>query len=312
MTAARSPLWVLVLLTLVWGLNWPVMKMGVSGTPAAPSLFPPLTFRALSMLAGLPILGAALWLLKVPLRVARPHWAELGRLALTNMVIWHVIAIVAVQALSSGRAAILGYSMPVFSALWGVLVFGDRFTARQTLGVAAAGLGIVLLLAHEFGTLSGSPVAACGMLLAACVWAYGTHRLRRTTLPLPLLTIAFWMTALSALVMCVLSTLLEHGRWPGRLPPQPHVVWAIAYNAVGVFAFAQAAWFYLARHMPPVASSISVMMIPVLGTFSGAWALSEPLHWQDFAAMALMVVAIAAVLLKPAVGARAVKAGTGP
>jgi hypothetical protein len=45
-------LWVLVALTLVWGLNWPVMKAGVSGLPDAPSVFPPLSFRALSMLAG--------------------------------------------------------------------------------------------------------------------------------------------------------------------------------------------------------------------------------------------------------------------
>ena len=87
---------------------------------------------------------------------------------------------------------------------------------------------------------------------------------------------------------------LEHARW--RLPP-PHTSWAIAYNAVGVFGFAHAAWFYLARRMPPVASSISVMLIPVLGTFSGAAWLGEPLHWQDFAAMVLMVVAIAAVLI---------------
>jgi len=296
MTPTRRQLGVLVLLTLIWGLNWPVMKMGVSGTPAHPLAYPPLTFRALSMVFGLPVLVLGLRVLKVPLRVPRAHWAELGRLALSNMVVWHMVAIVAVQALSSGRAAILGYSMPIFAALWGVLVFGERFSLRQVLGVAAAALGIVLLLANEFGKLSGSPLAALAMLFAACVWAYGTHRLRRSTLPLPLLAIALWMTVLTAAVMCVLALLFERQRW--QLPPA-HVVWAIAYNALAVFAFAQVAWLYLARSMPPVASSISVMMIPVLGTFSGAWALHEALHWQDFAAMVLMVVAIGAVLLKP-------------
>jgi drug/metabolite transporter (DMT)-like permease len=38
------------------------------------------------------------------------------------------------------------------------------------------------------------------------------------------------------------------------------------------------------------------MMIPILGVFSGAWALNEILHWQDWAAMGLMVVSIASVL----------------
>ena len=42
----------LALLTVVWGLNWPVMKLGVTG-------FPPLSFRALSMWLGLPVLWAA-------------------------------------------------------------------------------------------------------------------------------------------------------------------------------------------------------------------------------------------------------------
>ncbi len=71
---------------------------------------------------------------------------------------------------------------------------------------------------------------------------------------------------------------------------------AVAFNAVVVFGFSLAAWLYLAMTLPPVASSISVMMIPVLGVFSGAWFLGEVLHWQDWAAGGLMVSAIALVL----------------
>ena len=39
------------------------------------------------------------------------------------------------------------------------------------------------------------------------------------------------------------------------------------------------------------------MLIPVLGTVSGAWWLHEQLHWQDGAAIVLMLVAIGSVLL---------------
>ena len=38
------------------------------------------------------------------------------------------------------------------------------------------------------------------------------------------------------------------------------------------------------------------MLIPVVGVFSGALALGEVLHWQDWAAVGLMVASIAAVL----------------
>ena len=294
MKLSRQQFWVLVLLTLVWGINWPAMKLGISGTPAAPAPYPPLTFRARSMVLGVPVLALGLVMLKVPFAIPRKDWGELVRLTLPNMIVWHVVIILALAHLSSGRAAILGYTMPIFSALIGLVLFGQRLAWRQTLGVAAAALGVALLLAHEFGRLSGAPAAAAAMLLAAAVWALGTHMLRGTKMQVPTLAISFWMTALTAVLMVALAAALERDRWAW---PPAHTGWAIVYNAVGVFGFAHAAWFYLARGLPHVASSISVMMIPVLGVFSGAWVLGEVLHWQDFAAVALIVVAIALVLL---------------
>ena len=296
MRPTARQLWVLVLLTLVWGLNWPVMKVGVSGLPGAAAAYPPLAFRALSLMLGLPVLGAALLWLKVPFTVPRRHWREVALLALLNMVVWHVVIIIGVSQLSSGRSAILGYTMPIFAALWGYALWHERLALRQALGVAAAALGVVLLLAGEFTRFSGAPWAALGVVAAAAVWALGTHRLRRSTLDVPLLAIVFWMTAITAVVMGLLTLVFEHGAWRA---PEPHVWASIGYNAVGVFGFAHAAWFYLARTMPPVASSISVMLIPVLGVFSGALLLGEALHWQDWTAVALMVAAIGFVLLGP-------------
>jgi len=276
----------LVGLTLVWGLNWPIMKFGVTH-------FAPLSFRSLSMWLGLPVLYVAVRMMKVPLRIDRSHWGELASLTFTNMIVWHVLAIISVQALSSGRAAILGYTMPVFSALWGVALFGQHLSTRQLAGVAAAAIGVALLLWHELGQMAGKPWAAMGMLASAAVWALGTQQLRRTRMAVPTLAIVFWMTLITTGVMTVLAALFEHDRW--QLPASP--VWAaIVFNAVMIFGFAQPVWLYLARALPPVASTLSVMMIPVLGTLSGAWWLGEQLHWQDFAAIVLMLAAIASVL----------------
>ena len=277
----------LALLTLVWGLNWPIMKFGVSH-------FPPLSFRALSMWLGLPVLYVAVRAMRIPLAIERRQWPELALLTVTNMVVWHVLAIVSVQALSSGRAAILGYTMPVFSALWGVALFGQRLTGRQLAGVAAAALGVTLLLWHELGRMAGKPWAALGMLVSAAVWALGTQQLRRTRIAAPTLAIVFWMTVITTLVMTLLAALTESSRWQS---PSPGVWAAILFNAVLIFGYAQPVWLVLARALPPVASTLSVMLIPVLGTLSGAWWLNEQLHWQDVAAIGLMLAAIASVLL---------------
>jgi len=40
-------------------------------------------------------------------------------------------------------------------------------------------------------------------------------------------------------------------------------------------------------------------MIPVVGVFSGIWLLGESPHWQEFAAMALVIASLATVLVPP-------------
>lgn len=285
-TLTRQQLTGLSLLTLIWGLNWPVMKAGVTD-------FPPLTFRMLSMWLGLPLLTLVLLHLKVPFRLARVHWRELFWLALFNMFVWYALIIIAVKSLTSGRAAILGYSMPIFSALLGAWLFGQRLAARAWGGVAAAGLGVLLLLWHELSALAGRPLGVAYALVAAACWALGTQLLRRTTIPAPTLTISFWMTVMTAVVMTALALLFEAPQW--QMPPV--ATWgAVAFNALLVFGFAQTMWLSLARNLPPVASTLSVMFIPILGVFSGALWLGEQLHWQDWAAIVLMVLAIASVL----------------
>ena len=283
---SAKQLWLLVILTLVWGLNWPVMKLGVTGMPA-------LLFRTLSMWLGLPVLALALVWLKVPFAMPRKHWPELLLLAATNMFIWHVCIILAIQSLSSGRAAILGYTMPIFSAILGAIFFASVMTKRNWLGVAAAALGVALLLWHEMMGLSGKPVGVALALIAAATWALGTQLLRRTKIDAPTLAISFWMTVLACVVMTAMTVTFEREAW---VMPSYTSWFAIVYNAVLVFGFAHAAWFYLARTLPPVASTLSVMFIPILGVFVGAYWLGEVLHWQDWAAVGLMVVAIGSVL----------------
>ena len=287
MHLSRNQIILIIAVTLSWGFNWPVMKMGVTG-------FPPLTFRAICLWLGVPVLWLALTFMKVPFHVPRKDWRELFWLAVTNMFVWHILIILAISVLSSGRAAILGYTMPVFSALLGVAFFGAQMRAAQWLGVGAAAVGVSLLLFNELTNFAGQPLGVLMALVAAAVWALGTQMLRRTTIVANTLTLSFWMTLMAAVVLTVLSVAFESSQW--HMPSTKTWV-AIVYNGVLIFGFTHAAWFTLARTLPPVASTLSTMMIPVLGVFSGALWLGEVLHWQDWAAVGLMAVAISTVLI---------------
>lgn len=284
-TLTRQQLALLIPLTLVWGVNWPVMKLGITG-------FPPLTFRALSIWLGVPVLATVLLAMRVPFRIARKDWFELVLLAITNLFFWNLCIILALRELSGGRTAILGYTMPVFSALLGAFL-GDRLARRSWIGVATAGVGVGLLLWHELSSLAGKPGYVALALCGAATWALGTRMMRRTRIDVPTLALSFWITLLGAVGVSVVALMAESGQWR---PPGPATWGAIAYNAVLIFGFSQAIWLYLARTLPPVASTISVMMIPVLGVVTSVLWLGEAVHWQDWVAVVLLLGAIAAVL----------------
>ena len=296
MGLARRELILLVILTLLWGFNWPVMKIGVRD-------FAPLSFRTLCMVGGVAMLFVMARVQGDSLKVSREHWPELVWLALTNMIIWYVLSIYGVKLLSSGRAAILGYTMPVWTALIGWLVYRDRLDLRMGAGVLAAVAAIALLLGEELTRLAGRPTGTLCMLSAAFVWAIGTQMMRRRKLPGSVLVLTFWMMVMSLVVCSLVAWLLERDQWVR--PPNLMEWGAILYNAVLVFGVSQLLWFRLATLLPPVASSLSVMLIPVVGLFSGMLLLGEVPSWQDYAALICVLVAMATVLLPAGAPARA-------
>ena len=286
---SRKDLVLLALLTLFWGLNWPVMKIGVRD-------FPPLTFRTISMLGGLVVIWLAARAQGASLAIPAGARMTVIRLAIPNMLIWHSMIIIGVKLLSSGRAAILGYTMPAWAVLSGLIFFGDRISRSALIGIGLAMSGAFLLLSSEFSRLSGQPLGTLMALIAAAGWGFGTVLMKRTQLDMPTISLTFWMLSFTTAIMAMLALIFEY---PSIRMPRLIEWGAIIYNSAIIFGFAHVVWFRLARILPPVASSLSVMFIPVLGTFSGAWILGEVPHWQDYVAMLLILGAMSTVLFKP-------------
>jgi drug/metabolite transporter (DMT)-like permease len=284
---SRRDLILLVLLTLCWGINWPIMKYGVRSLP-------PLEFRGLSVAGGILTMLVVLRLRGESLRVAREQWPVIVKLALSNMVVWHLLSIFAIAMLSSGRSAILAYTMPIWAALWGLLLFRERLGPGLWAGIACALAGTLLLLSGELGALTGKPLGLVLMLISAAAWGLGTQMMKRAHFDMPLTVLTFWMLLVTLGFILLATPFTAAWHWPNAGD------WAaIAYNAVIVFAFCHIIWFRLARTLPPVMSSLSIMLIPVVGVFSGMVLLGEAPHWQDYAAVVLILLALASVLFAP-------------
>ena len=283
----RQQFWALLALTLMWGVNWTMMKLSLQETT-------PLMFRASTMLLG------ASWLFFYVARKGermwptKHEWSAIALLALPNVLGWHTLSIFGVHELASGRAAILGFTMPIFTVLLGAAFFGERITPRVRLAVVCAGIAIGLLLWHELARLSGRPAGIAWMLSAAFCWALGTLMFRRSKLTLSPLVVTVWMLLLGSVAVSALALALEP-------LPQPQnfslPMWiSLAYGVVINYGFAQLIWFGMARSLPPATSAMSIMAIPLVGTLSATIIVGETPHWRDWLAMGFVMLAIASVL----------------
>lgn len=285
---SRRQLWALLALTLMWGVNWPMMKLSLQQLS-------PLYFRAITM-----VLGASWLFVYVAARGERMRptgreWLTIAALGLPNVLGWHTLSIFGVQELASGRAAILGFTMPIFTVLIGAAFFGERITPRVRLAVLCVSVAIGLLLWHELQRLSGRPAGVAWMLGAAACWALGTLMFRRAHLTLSPLVVTVWMLLLGSAVVWVLALSLEPPPQPASFTP---LMWvSLAYGVLINYGFAQLIWFGLARDLPPATSAMSVMAIPLVGALSATVITGEVPHWQDWLAMVFVMVAIASVLL---------------
>jgi drug/metabolite transporter (DMT)-like permease len=285
---SRRQLWALLALTLMWGVNWPMMKLSLQQLS-------PLYFRASTMLLGAVWLFAYVAARGERMKPVGHEWVAIARLGLPNVLGWHTLSILGVQELASGRAAILGFTMPIFTVAIGATFFGERITPRIRLAVLCVSVAIGLLVWHELQRLSGRPTGVVWMLGAAVSWALGTLLFRRAALTLSPLVVAVWMLLLGSLVLGVLAFSLEPLPQPAAFTP---LMWAsLAYGVVINYGFAQLIWFDIARTLPPATSAMSVMAVPLVGTLSATFIVGEVPHWQDWLAMLFVILAIASVLV---------------
>jgi drug/metabolite transporter (DMT)-like permease len=279
----------IAIVTLVWGCNWPVLKMGVAELA-------PLTFRALT----LPF--AAIGLLAIA-RVAgesvgipRKMWSKVMLLALFNITGWNGLLLFGVQQLPAGRSAILAYTMPVWSVLISLALLHEPLSRRKIVGLGLGMLGMGLLLFDDIRNLRRAPIAALLILGASISWAMGIVLLRKWKLPLSQTVVSGWIMLLGWMPLALLAPLFS--------PVMPHPLsgpawFAIIYNIFLAGTLAHWAFFTLARTLPVAVSSMSSLPVPIVGVFAGMLLLGERPGPPEWGALALVVAAMIAVLRTP-------------
>ncbi|MEZ3178210.1 EamA family transporter [Streptomyces pimonensis] len=290
-----SHLFLAVLVTAVWGVNFTVIEVGLGH-------FPPLLFSALRFLvAALP----AVFLVGRP-KVA---WKWIVGVGLALGVAKFGLLFVGMDAgMPGGLSSLVLQVQAVFTALFAFALLGERPSRVRLVGmaVALAGIGVAAVDEGASGPLSGFAL----VVAAAACWGV-SNILTRKAAPPDALNFMIWVSTVPVLPLLGLSLLLEG---PSRdldalrgLDRQGagtvlFVAWAATVFGFGV-------WGWLLRRHPASTVAPFSLLVPVFGMSSAALFLGEsvtPLRW---CAAALLVggVAMASVTLRRPAAAPAVE-----
>ena len=287
----------ILLLAVVWGCNWPVLKIGVTEIA-------PLTFRSLT----LPFAALGLFLIThwsgESIRIPRDWWGRLGILACLNIAGWNGFVLFGVQQLPAGRSAIIAYTMPIWATLIALVVLHEPLNRRKIVGLLLGMLGMAILLGDDIRHIRMAPTGTLLILVAAILWACGTVLLRKWKPPFAQNALSGWMMLLGWVPLFILAPFFDPHPVSYLTTLSAKAWFAIAYNIVLAGTLAHWAWFTLARTLPVAVSSLSSLPVPVVGVFAGMLFLGERPGVTEFTALALVLASLFAVLFQPKQKAR--------
>jgi drug/metabolite transporter (DMT)-like permease len=271
----------LVLVVVIWGANWPVMRVGVT-------LIPPLWLVLARLVLGLASLVVPLVLtgqLALPPRHDLPVVFSLG---LLQMALFLILITVGVQYVAAGRSALLAYTHPLWVAPGSVLLLGERLGPAKLLGLAL-GLAGLLFLFNPVAFPWADPRAVLGnalLMAAALMWGLGLLHARRHRWVASPLALAPWQMLVAIPPVLASALLFESGprvRW------SPELIAILAYNGPIATAFCFWAAITVSRALPALTTSIGFLGVPMVGIALSTALLGEPFTWSLAGGLALIL-----------------------
>ncbi|WP_030128119.1 EamA family transporter [Pseudomonas sp. QTF5] len=273
-----------VLVTAVWGLNFPITKLGLAAID--PLLLTALRFT----LAALP------WVFFV----RRPPIA-IGWLAAYGLIfgvaMWALINLGIELGVPPGTAALLIQFSAFFTLGWGVLLFREHLSLGQTLGVGLAALGLISTI---FNSPGHATTVGYGLLVvSAFSWSVGNVIIKRSKVR-EMFAFVVWASLFPPIPLLVL-TWLAHGSAPfTSLATQLEwvSVFSILFQVYAATHFCYWGWNLLLREYPVSRVAPLSLLIPVFGIAGSMLMLGHRVDFNEGISIALILSALAVGLMK--------------
>ncbi len=252
-------------LILIWGVGYPIMKIGLQSCP-------PLLFAGLRAVGG-GLLLTALALRHDGLPDLAGTWPALLTCALFNVLLFFGLSTLSVQLLPAGIASVVLYLQPIFIAGLAHVWLGERLTRTKMAGLLLGFGGVSAIMVHGVeGTLS--PVGLAYGVGSAAAWALGTVAFKRAA-PRSIL----WFIALPFLLggLAIIGGGLALGERFADIAWTPTFVLVLAYGAVVGLALSWTLWLALVAAGEASRMAGNTFLVPLVSVGVGTLFLGEPL-----------------------------------
>ena len=277
----------LVIASVGWGLNFPIMKHLLTE-------WPPLSSRGLCGILGAVALAMIAVLRQQSLRV--PDKMRLHLVLVSTLTIggWVAFMGIALLWLNASEAAVLAISIPVWVALLARPILGERLSLVRAVALAVALAGITVLIGGNGvdASVEKLPGIACALAGAVCV-ALGTVLTKHFPLAMPPLSLAAWQIGIGCVPIAIVGLALEQPQLAALSP----VGWAsMVYMTLIQFCLCYVCWFAALERLPAATASIGTLLVPVVGVLGASAMLNEPLGLREIAALAFTLGGVAVAL----------------
>ncbi|HEY9209878.1 MAG TPA: DMT family transporter [Methylotenera sp.] len=248
----------LMLLTVIWGYNWVVMKSALEYAGA-------FEFAALRTVIGALCLFAVVIYMRKPLRVKEmPTLILLGILqtsGFTGLLIWALVEG------GAGKTAVLTYTMPFWVMVLAWPMLGEKLRGLQWPAAILSTMGMLFILDPlHLGTDTFSMFLA---VLSGIFWALSVilaKKLHQRSPDLDLLTLTAWQMFFGSIPLVIVALLVPSApiQWT------PYFIGAVIFNSVFCNALAWLLWLYALQRLSAGVASMSSMLAPVIGVLA-AW-----------------------------------------
>ncbi len=285
---SRRELGLFVAVVILWGVNWPMMKMALAELDFW-------VFRTYCVAAGIVWFVGYNLKAGITLNLPREYWGRMLLCALCNVAGWNILSAAGLAMLPSGRAGILAYTMPLWVVLLSRFMMNESLTRLRLIAITLGMSGILLLLVDEFQTLKGAPIGALLMVGSGLVWAIGIVMFKGFPKSIATTTLMIWSFVLGGWPIVLGLIAFSEGPW---LPVSTSAWAGLLFNVVIVFGFCWFAWNELVRALPAQVAGISSLAVPIVGFGSAMLLLGEKPRPFDYVAL-LAIVAAVSLVLKP-------------